>query len=579
MDRSSPRTRILVLGTFTVVSACGGDNLVGLENPRQAPPLSVASLSQVTADTGVRDWNALSTAELWRYLVASDSLAAVGLRAPGQEHGVINGRPMLSEAQWEDGRRAVFAVAGVRAIKADTLLPWVRVKLSDTTALRVLRSLPFVEYVEPALVVDPRWQDSGCSQDAWPHGYSLTSLGDALPYTFHTMQIDRAWEYSQGAGVWIGLVDTGVDRLQPEFGAQFSSGASQPREIWRTSTTGTDGQTSPQCTHGTRVAGVIAAPMNGTSVVGVAWKANLASAHHSSQLGNVSATDAQQAIRDVGEHGARVVELAFQSVNWLNAVEDEINYWWWWRDVVFVGAAGTYTASCYFQSSNNVMFPAEMDAVIAVSAAGWDGSKPCTAGYGPELDLIAIHNQPTTGVGASSGLVSVGQSSNASAVVAGVAALVRSREPHLINEQVQSRLVDTGGRRCSSQNSWHILVNALAAVGGPCVYRGDIAPYDAATINITFDAGTPDTVRTDVSIWATGGSAPLEITWSNGQTGPNARYTYARGTYQSTIQVNVRDPGINGSVLNFRKVVHAYDACSDPEIPWYMSGCPAPPPE
>lgn len=572
------RTAAVSIGLLTA-GACAQHDLAGPESSGSTGSLLPSASIQGAAlpDTGIKNWNALSTADLWRYLVASDTLAAVGLRAPGQARGFKDGHVLLTSREWDDAKAAVFAVAGARPVKADTLIPWVRVKLRDTTALRTLRNLPFVQYVEPALVTGTRWLDSGCDQESWPHGYDVTSLGDAQPYTYHWMQIDRAWDYSQGAGVWVGLSDTGVDRLQPEFGDQFSSGASAPREIWRTSTTATDGQTSPQCSHGTRLAGVIAAPMNGSSVVGVAWKANLAAVHHSDQLWNVDATDAQQGIRDVGDHGAKVIEMAWQSVNFLNTVESEIKYWYYQRDVVFVGAAGTYHP-CSLTSSNNVVFPAEMYEVIAVSPANWDGSRPCSAGYGPELDLVAIHNQPTTGEGASSGLVSVGESSNASAVVAGIAALIRSREPSLSNVQVQVRLEQTSGRQCSSRDSWHKLVNALAAVGGPCVYRGDIAPYDAASINLTFDGTTGDTIWYDFSISATGGGAPLQIVWSNGQTGSSARYYFARGTYDAAASVWVADPSVNATPLYFSKPVHAYDVCSDPEVPWYMSGCPAPPP-
>jgi len=85
--------------------------------------------------------------------------------------------------------------------------------------------------------------------------------------------------------------------------------------IWRTNTDGTSGQVSSACSHGTRMAGVLAAPMNGYGVVGVAWKSSLASVRQAGRIWDVNSYDAQQAIRDAAVRGSTVIVMAWQSIN------------------------------------------------------------------------------------------------------------------------------------------------------------------------------------------------------------------------------------------------------------------------
>lgn len=519
--------------------------------------------------TGVRDWNALTDSVLWTYLVESDTVATVGLRSPGQEKGYDKGKLLITLLDWSHGVASVRAVPGARFIKADTLIPWVRVKLQSIESLALVRALPQVQYVEPAYVVsDHLWaSDPGCAQEAWPSTvFSYWSSGDILPDIYPMLRIDRAWAYANGSGVWIGLTDTGADANLPELDWNFQSGGyAPPRTIWRTNTDGTNDQYNPPCTHGTRLAGVIAAPMNNSMIVGVAWAANLASVKHASQLFNVDAIDAQQGIRDAGNHGAKVINMSWQSVNAFNAVENEIEGWYYNQDVVFVAAAGTYHP-CDLTSSNNVVFPAEMTEVLSVSPSGRDGSRPCSAGYGPQLDVITYQDQPTTGVGGA--IVSVGESSHASALVAGIAALVRQRFPSLTNRQVYDRIINTSGGTCSMPFAWHRLVNAEAAVGGLCP-SSDLAPDF-----IVWEQGEESRDVT-VHVNVTGGNGPIEYRWSDGppaphspgsQTSASATYTIPNVGYAYDLQVsvNVRDAGSTNPGRTVTDVIH-------------VSGSPSPP--
>lgn len=445
-------------------------------------------------------------------------------------------------------------------MKSDTLIPWSRVRLSSPQMLATLRALPFVAYVEPAYIVPrqiPFWA-SGCEYDEWTRDFDRTPSGDILPVTYKWMRIDRAWAYSAGESVWIGLTDTGADEAQYDLGSGFSSGQSTNRSIWRTNTDGTSGQVSWACSHGTRMAGVLAAPMNGYGVVGVAWKSNLASVRQDGWVGSVDATDAQQAIRDAAVRGSTVILMAWQSWDFSNAIHDEIQLWHYPpNDRLFVGAAGT--SPCPW-SQNNVFFPAEMNEVLAVSAAEWDGSRPCSAQYGPELDVIAYHDQPTTGSAPWGQVpVQVKESSNASAVVAGVAALVRARYPLMNAPAVMDRIRTTAHDACGMPHSWHRLVNAEAAVGGLCLVGGLIS----GPSSISFDGPEPGVEYGNYSVTVTGGNGPIEYSWREGtEIGTTHTHTFLDPgwDYTAHVDVIVKDAGATNPAFTFRKLVYVYSA-------------------
>lgn len=372
------------------------------------------------------------------------------------------------------------------------------------------------------------------------------------------MRIDRAWAYSAGEGVGIGLTDTGADEAQYDLGSGFTSGQSMNRVIWRTNTDGTSGQSSSACSHGTRMAGVLAAPMNGYGVAGVAWKSSLGSVRQAGWMVDVNAYDARAAIRAAADHGSTVILMAWQSFDSYNAIRDEIvRLYYPPNDVLFVGAAGT--SPCWM-SQNWVVFPANMSEVFAVSAAEWDGSRPCMSHYGPEVDVIAYHDQPTTGSAPwGQTPVQVKESSNASAVVAGVAALVRARYPYMNAPAVMDRIKSTGHIACGMPDSWHRLVNAEAAVGGLCLVGGliDGPGY------IIFTDSQPDVIYADYSVTVTGGVGAIEYAWSEGpETGATHTHRFVNPGYAYTayVYVTIRDTGVGNPGLTFRKSVYVSSA-------------------
>ena len=128
--------------------------------------------------------------------------------------------------------------------------------------------------------------------------WSLTQIG-----------APSAWATSTGAGVKVGIVDTGVDLNHEDLAGQI---------LMTTNCVGANGDPS-RCTgsgqddngHGTHVAGIIAAVKdNGKGIAGVAPGAKLIVAKALDANGAGADADVQAGIMWVVDHGAQVVNLS-----------------------------------------------------------------------------------------------------------------------------------------------------------------------------------------------------------------------------------------------------------------------------
>jgi subtilisin family serine protease len=125
-----------------------------------------------------------------------------------------------------------------------------------------------------------------------------------------------AWANSTGAGVRVGIVDTGIDLTHEDLAG---------RVVEHTSCVGSAGDPA-KCTgsaqddqgHGTHVGGIIAANRdNGIGIAGVAPDAELVVAKALNAAGSGTVTDINAAIKWVVDHGARVVNLSLGDPNFV----------------------------------------------------------------------------------------------------------------------------------------------------------------------------------------------------------------------------------------------------------------------
>jgi subtilisin family serine protease len=508
---------LLILATaFAPAGAAatrGGVTTTSLASPGYIdPPLSIPVDQVPPRETGQGYYGGLTADELWYHVQGSGNQAIVGLKAPGTTRGVWEATRLVARRQVDSTVAELAATPGVVLTFVDPLLPYAVITLNDRAAFDTVRQRPDIDYLDPR-AIDMQPQQFGCTDYFPTWAPELDVLGDVLPRTFRPNGIDGAWRRgADGSGVTVGVVDTGLFRDQPEFQLPtFATGASTGRTL-----TYEDCDTQEclnalpawafaTCNHGPRITGTIAAPRNGSSTVGVAYRSNLRAVKvgDSVWVEGIDSFIHGFGIMRVHSAGAQVIEMAFGGTFYSDFLADVIRFEYHRNDLppaLFVGAAGT--TLCPFWSP--VAFPARLPEVLAVTGVNADGSLADGVCTGPEVDLAAVLQDFEVPGSTPGSLITLGGSSGASALVSGIAALVWSKYPWLSRDELKDRLVSTAWWSPYLSNT--PVVNAYLATGG----------IRAAQIASSAAEVAPDQVYTlTVNVI---GDGPFTFLWNNGET-------------------------------------------------------------
>lgn len=460
--------RLMTAGVLACALAACSDASDTLLDP--AAPSASAGVQQVPTRASEKNNTFVHMADdaLWRRIERAQGLAFVGLKAPGQNRGVWGGSILVSPQQKQQGVAAIEAL-GATVLDRHDRFPMLRLRVDDAATFRKLRQLPFVDYVEPAVIREGVSWEGGCSLDPYTGQTMYSASGDILPLHFRGMQIDRAWYRSSGAGITVGLVDTGIYGSSQQMASGFLGGQSWNRAVRYdyTSSYGTGLIGDGDCSHGTRMAGVIAAPRDGTGPAGVAWGANLVSVRHND---DVVAFDTWSAMTGIDRSAtySHITAIAWGSHEVMNGIADAIRYWHNYYGRMFIGAAGTQPTCAVWadaiSSFPDVIFPAELAEVVAVTAIDDQGKIACDVHTGGEVQFVTPYNYPSPGPG--SQVVGIRGSSSSTAVVAGIAALVWSKY-NTNRDDVLNRMRQAASRWGNrSGTHGYGVINAMRAVGG-----------------------------------------------------------------------------------------------------------------
>ncbi|KQZ28025.1 S8 family serine peptidase [Duganella sp. Root1480D1] len=237
-----------------------------------------------------------------------------------------------------------------------------------------------------------------------------------------------AWDSTQGAGITIAILDTGVDGTHPDLAPRMVAG----RDIY-----GNSADTSDLCGHGTAVAGAAAAAgNNATGVSGVSGQSKimpLRIAYKGSDgLCYAYASTIASGVTYAADHGAKVVNVSFSNAPNSTAVQSAGNY--------LKGKGGLLFVSANNNNRDEGFTPST--ALIAVSSTDAYDNRSSFSSYGAFVSLSAPgSNIYTTNKGGSYGAWN--GTSFASPVAAGAAALVMAANPSLTADQVQNILFTT----------------------------------------------------------------------------------------------------------------------------------------
>ena len=210
-----------------------------------------------------------------------------------------------------------------------------------------------------------------------------------------------AWGTATGAGVTIGIIDTGVDTDHPDLAAKIDATADCVGGPCR------EGQGQDRHGHGTIVAGIAAAATgNGRGIAGVAPDARLVVARAVDDEGRGAVEDINTAIRWVVDRGAKVVNLSLGDPNFFlvsvlgTPLRPGIEYAWS-RGAVPVLASGNEDVGALGLGSANY---GTLNALIVgattrsgatasysspIGNAKWGLAAPGGSGDGPGQDILS----------------------------------------------------------------------------------------------------------------------------------------------------------------------------------------------
>lgn len=245
--------------------------------------------------------------------------------------------------------------------------------------------------------------------------------------------------FADGSRVKVAIIDSGIDVDHPDF---FKNGntviSTQSYNANSGTTVAVDGWSVIDDTygHGTHVAGVIAAQMNGVGIVGIAPEVELLVIKAGRNEDNTAflGADITLGINYAIEQGAHVICMSFSSPEssnqwqklWQKAVD---------RDIILVSSAGNY-------GDAELRYPAADSRVIGVGALAQNSwSLAEYSSYGSNTDVVAPGTVYTTAIGG--GYKAISGTSFSCPTVAAAVALYISQNGVTPYTEVQQRLFGT----------------------------------------------------------------------------------------------------------------------------------------
>jgi serine protease len=272
------------------------------------------------------------------------------------------------------------------------------------------------------------------------------------------LNVEQAWDYSNGQGVIIAVVDTGVRQsLEDLQGQNFVRGY----DFVNSDDDPTDDQG-----HGSHVAGTIAqATNNGVGVAGVAFGASIMPVKVLDSKGSGTYTQIIDGIDFAVDNGAHIINLSLGGSSGDPLLEAAVNDAWA-RGVVVVCAAGN-------DGDDGLHYPSAYENAISVSATTREDTLASYSNYGATVDISAPGGDgdylilQNTFDRRSEGYFYYAGTSMATPHVAGAAALLKSFAPQLSNVEIRAYLENYAedlGSPGWDQSFGHGLVDPVAAL-------------------------------------------------------------------------------------------------------------------
>lgn len=330
------------------------------------------------------------------------------------------------------------------------------------------------------------------------------------PWSLQRIVLDQLWKDTQGLGVLVAVIDTGVDRnnkqLAQAIKGPISSGADKfpgGTDFIEKGKVKGDGTKDP-VGHGTKVAGIIAArPSKDTGFVGIAPRASILAIRQNDNQGGGTVKTMIEAIEYAADAGAKVINISQDTATPMppnSELERAVKYAQK-RGALIVASAGNDGADGQVKRT----YPASYDGVLAVGASDRDNARANFSQPGPFVGVAAPGVDMVSTVPYGGHCIDQGTSFSAP-YVSGVAALIRAKHPDWSYRQVITQIEQTADRGKPGRDifvGWGV-IDPVAAVNDDAT-----APKDAPTPDPVADTGGREKIEAATVIL---GESPQERT-------------------------------------------------------------------
>ena len=267
------------------------------------------------------------------------------------------------------------------------------------------------------------------------------------------LDVPKVRELGTGKDVIVAVIDTGVDGSHPELAGRVLPGIDLVDE-------GGDGRTDPNG-HGTHVAGVIAASVDGSGIEGLAPEAKILPIRVLGRDGSGDDADVAFGILWAVRNGAKVINLSLGGTDIDPLLEDAVKQATS-AGVVVIAAAGNSGPS------GDVFYPAAHPTVVAVGATGPDDRVALYSTRGSYVD-VAAPGTMILSTWPGGYRYESGTSMATPFVSAAVAILIgRSEQPSAAVKRILDSAYDIGGSGADNETGAGLLdVVAAATTGAP----------------------------------------------------------------------------------------------------------------
>lgn len=274
------------------------------------------------------------------------------------------------------------------------------------------------------------------------------------------IKAEAAWDVTQGNGVKVAILDTGIDLKAPDLQGKVIA---QKVFIQGLASVQDDNN------HGTVIAGEIAAiTNNGIAMAGVCPKCQLIVGKVIDKNENLAVADIAAGITWATDQGAQIINLSLGFITDSQTLEDAVDYAIG-KGVIVVASAGNCGGSDYMtfgkcSVKNPKQYPAAHQGVVSVAATDNNDQRASFSSYGTWIKVTApgkyILSLYLDGLHYASG------TSMAAPITSGVLALILTTPYGNTPQAAVQRLYDTADKINGTGTNWQYgRVNAARAVG------------------------------------------------------------------------------------------------------------------